>query len=289
MTRAQVIALLQPHRTLLLSSENFSYLNLEELHTLKAALPDTDVQIVCFVRTPIDLWPSHWQELIRHGRDTVFMDYIAAFAGWRQTHPANIMNPAVLATKFANVFGEDSLRLFCYDNALRTHGDILDFFVPVVLGITAPIPTAERRQSNASMPLHTVEMLRCLNGEGAGATVAEARALIRAYLDQLPTLEQQPDHAAFVAAFEANGALATLDSGHEFQRIRERQFMNRYAGRVENKASPNRLFLQERFSRSIRYGERHWIYRHGMQPYVSELRRQLQSTTLARTGAEPVS
>ena len=116
MTRRGCARLSPAAANLILSSENFVYLGAPQLAALKALLPDCRFEIVYFLRNPVHLWPSHWQELVKHGRDVTFLEYLGALNGWTGIMDPAAADPVRQLAALASCFGAASLRILCLDN-----------------------------------------------------------------------------------------------------------------------------------------------------------------------------
>jgi hypothetical protein len=254
---------------IILSSEDFVYLSPDRLRKLKSLLPDMDVQVVYFIRTPVDLWPSHWQELIRHGRDDTLLEYVASFAGWTKVFEPATMNPVAHITKFADVFGRESLKLICYDNIVQDGGDLFDFFWTHIIGLAETAPPGETRIIHPSQPLHMIEMLRSLNQiyrERTGKSPGDR--LLGPYQKQRKTIEASAAYDGFKAAFGEHAGSLRLSSRQEAIRVLDRRMLNLFGDRIINKADGDRLFARDVFERTVPYAHRYWTDRYGFAGYV---------------------
>lgn len=269
-------AFMAPRSRVILSSEDFIYLSKERLLNLRALLPDCDFQVVIFIRTPVDLWPSHWQELVKHGRDETLIEYLGAFCGWNTTIEAQIMNPFVQATKFAEVFGRERIRMFCYDNIVDSGIDIFDFFWGEVLGLTGAAPPGERRSLNPSLPLERIEMLRSLNDRFHQLTGRRPDDLVLGrYQKHLDRIESEPRYEDFCQVFKEKAPEIHLESTQEMIRNRERMLLNNFGDRIENKAAPNKIFGRDIFKKKIKYGQRYWTLRFGFGGFIDHVFNEL--------------
>jgi hypothetical protein len=268
-TEAGVAALLESSPRLILSSEDFVYLRPDRLQRLKALLPDTAVQIVYFIRSPVDLWPSHWQELVRHGRDDTLLEYLATFAGLTRVFEPAGMNPIAHLTKYADAFGKDALKLICYDNVVQQGGDIFDLFWSQCLGLADAAPPGEQRIVHPSQPLDMIEMLRSLNQlyrENNGKSPNDR--ILSAYQKQQKGIEASAAYDGFKTAFTEHAAVLQLSSRHESLRTQERRLLNLFGTRIINKDAEDRLYIKDVFERTLTYAHRYWTDRFGMDSYI---------------------
>ena len=265
--------------TVILSSEDFIYLPEFRLQELKRAFVGYRIEIVIFIRSPVDLWPSHWQELIKHGWTHTLLEYIGSYSGWTDTIDASIMNPFVQASKFARVFGRDSIRMFSYDNMVDSKKDIYDVFWTNILGISAAPPIVERRKLNESLNGTMIEVLRSLNEHHQSISGAKpSNFVISRYQPQRAAIEDTAGYKEFARAFEAHAVTLNLDNTQELFRNRERMLINNFGSRIENKAAADQLNTRQVFKRKITYARSYWTYRFGLQGWVEDVLRQITQT-----------
>lgn len=261
--------LISSHSRLILSSEDFIYLPQKTLLKLKSLLDGVSVQVVLYIRNPVDLWPSHWQELVRHGRYSTLLEYIGAHAGWTDALETGIMNPLVQARKFSSVFGPDAIRMFCYENLTDQRQDLFEHFWTKILGIDAPPPFEAPKSINASQSTDKTEMLRCLNEIYWDRYKSKPMTkILAAYQKQQKTFEALPEYEEFKRALQEHATMITLNSNQEIFRVRERMLLNNFGKRIENKAAETKLFDRDSFERKIPYAQRYWIDRVGLRPFV---------------------
>ena len=67
---------IKPNKINIISSENFVFLNHNEVVKLKNSLSHFPIKIIYYYRDYINSWTSHWQELVKHGRDESFYEYL---------------------------------------------------------------------------------------------------------------------------------------------------------------------------------------------------------------------
>ncbi len=275
-TEAGIADLLTRSEHMILSSEDFVYLRPDRLRRLKALLPDTDVQIVYFIRSPVDLWPSHWQELVRHGRDDTLLEYLATYAGLTRVFEPAGMNPIAHLTKYADAFGKHALRLICYDNVVQDGGDIFHVFWTHCLGLTDAAPPGEQRVVHPSQKLDMIEMLRSLNQlhrENTGKSPGDR--ILSAYQTQQTSIEASPAYEEFKSAFTDHAAELRLSSRHEILRTQERRLLNLFGSQIINKVADDRLYIKDVFERTLTYAQRYWTDRFGMGSYIKMILAEL--------------
>ena len=261
---------------LILSSENFVYLGAPQLTALKAMLPDCGFEIVYFLRNPVHLWPSHWQELVKHGRDVTFLEYLGALNGWTGVMDPAAADPVQQLAAFAACFGAPSLRILCLDNIVADGTDLFVHFWHSVLGISAPAPVQSVPPLNPSFPAPRIELLRCLNRRYADIAGQRPREIImQAYNAQAEEIEGMPRFRAFTDAFAQWAVPVTLDSAQPFIRQRDRALVARFGRRIENAAAPDRIYAAEAMQSRTLSGDRYWPSRFGFYGFVDQVLQRL--------------
>jgi hypothetical protein len=261
--------LLERNPRLILSSEDFVYFLPERIRRLRGLLGDAPVEVVYFLRTPVDLWPSHWQELVRHGRDDTLLEYLAAYAGWTKAVEPSSMNPVAHLRKYADVFGQDALKIICYDNIVSENGDIFEFFWRNVLGLRHLDPPGTARVIHPSQPLHMIEMLRNLNQLYRTRRQQSPRdRVLAAYQKQQKSIEASAFYEGFRAAFAENASEVKLSFRHELVRSLERRVFSMFGDQIINRAAQDRTYVRDNIERVIPYGQRFWADKYGFANYI---------------------
>ena len=191
--------------TVILSSEEFIYLQAGQLARLQSILPDFAFEVVFYFRTPVDMLPSHWQELVKHGWDATLLEYLSAFTGWTKTFDARTMNPVVQVAKLSQVFSADNIRIICYDNVIEEQMDVFEHFWRYVLKLPDPVPAGEQRNINPSLPLERIDLLRNLNElylQRVDKT--PSTTVLAAYLRQQSAIEAAASFESFCEAFRSH-------------------------------------------------------------------------------------
>jgi hypothetical protein len=268
--------------TVILSSEEFIYLQAGQLSRLKSLLPDFAFEVIFYFRTPVDMLPSHWQELIKHGWDATLLEYLSAFTGWAKTFDARTMNPVVQVAKLTQAFSADNIRIICYDNIIEEQMDVFEHFWQYVLRLPGPIPPGEQRNINPSLPLERIDLLRNLNElylQRVNKTPSSK--VLESYLRHQTAIEASPDFQSFCEAFRSHAPEVLLNSNQEMFRLRERGLLDRFGHRIENKAASDRIFIRDEFSRAVASAPRYWTDRFQQIAYVNGIYNKLLSDPLS--------
>lgn len=210
--------------TVILSSENFCFLSPERLAIVRDAFAGWDISVIYYARRLSGFWPSHWQELVKHGHDNTFSEYMNATLQPTRSlrdYPDQIVQ---LGT-FADVFGYDNLSVVAYDNAMDRGEDIYDLFLKHMLGV--PAGAEASRQINASFKPARTEILRALNmrhmergQHGKGSLVREK------YMKNVKVFEDGDAFARFSEAFSNYTRTLSLSPDHVAIKAHERALVS---------------------------------------------------------------
>lgn len=144
----------------LLSAEDLSLLSVEQIATLKEHIGGHSVSVVFYCRRWLDLLPSVWQELIKHGRTLSLPEYVAI----QLANPAvsTALNYALKLDKFSAVFGLGNLFIASYSNIVDAGESLAEHFFGTFLS-WPDAPGLRKVLVNASLSLLDSEMIRILN------------------------------------------------------------------------------------------------------------------------------
>jgi hypothetical protein len=257
---------------MILSSESFIYCTRDELARLRDLLGGFAIEVVMFARSPASYWPSHWQELVKHGSEETLIEYLGGYLGLASHGYPQFMESLNQARLFADVFGRRQLRIVSYDNLVASGVDIVGFFLEHLLGFAECIPASVH---NASMTAEMTELLRCMNErwrEAGGDWPGDRFSA--AYQRNRPTIDQHPLLAAFSEGFHAHALTLRIDPGHGTIREQEDRLLAEFGDRVENFGADGRLFPADA-ARVMTYGARYWAYRFGAGEMVAEMMQAL--------------
>ena len=221
-------------KTLVVSTENAVLLPPPLLETLREALGGAPVRVVYYLRRLVDLWPSHWQEMVKHGATMSFGTYLAYASGLPKAMPSRRMiHQGLQLAALERAFGHEAVTVVGYDR-LRAEGtDIFAHFAASILGVEG-VDADAPASSNRSNPFWKTELLRAFNivhhdRTGGHATLALRDAVERALAaDGAPLVETFRDLA------EARAGSIVLDgTAPAVARLQEavvRRFSDRFEG-----------------------------------------------------------
>ncbi|MGC1305930.1 MAG: hypothetical protein WA885_01785 [Phormidesmis sp.] len=144
----------------LISSEDFDFLQPSQVAELRHLLIDYDVQIVMYVRNPVNAVYSHWQEGIKHGDIRPFKDYCEQILA----HPRPL-DYCRIANTWSDILGQEAMSFVIYENLVADGLDIALYFLNKVLGIAVESQhlIMPERRVNPSSNMGVIELLRQLN------------------------------------------------------------------------------------------------------------------------------
>lgn len=259
--------------TVVLSTENLCFLSREAAAALARSFEGWDVEIVYYLRRLTGFWPSHWQELIKHGSDITFERYMLETLKVERDE-SEFPDQAKQLHRFTEVFGAENMSIFCYDNILARGGDVYETFLRHLLHIPAGENTG-RKSVNSSFPPERVEMIRSLNMVMAERTGTRQDLKLRqAYMRTHKQIEAEKDFARFAAAFRERASLYLLGTSNEAVAAREAVLLAEFGHRIIDKASADTLFLPSK-PVEVSYATRNWLYEAGQTDYVKRVLEQI--------------
>lgn len=164
----------------LISSENFVMLDAGQLGRLGDLTSGKTVRIVYYLRRLVDLWFSHWQAMVRHGSPATFAEYVA-LASMTMTgrNTVGVIDQFGQLETLARVFGRDAISIVGYDVLRERKVNFAADLVRRVSPTAADAVELEIGESNVSIPLWNVELLRALNQIHQEATGLRASSALR--------------------------------------------------------------------------------------------------------------
>jgi len=223
----------------LISAEDLSNLSTEQIATLRDCIGGYPVSVVFYCRRWLELLPSVWQELIKHGRTF----NLPEFAAMQLVNPLDslALNYARTLDKFAAVFTRESLFLVSYSNIVDGGGNIAEHFFREFLS-WHDAPVARKVRINASLSLLDTEMIRILNamramrGESADAGARDRYLQLRGDLDL--------DVAR--AAMERHNVSLLLDENAPGLRRMQDEIFEQYGDRLMPPRAERRFFSRRK-------------------------------------------
>jgi hypothetical protein len=149
-----------PFDRVLISCEGLVSMSRAQLERLRRLTAGSKVTVVFLCRRWSDWLPSAWQQSVKSGSTSTFPEFLADILSYPRRHPAIDFQPALEA--FATAFGEDSLTIISYTNAVEAGVDLFRLFCRDILGFTEDLAPAETTV-HRSVGLVTAELIRCLN------------------------------------------------------------------------------------------------------------------------------
>jgi hypothetical protein len=225
---------LPKEQTVIFSSENFAHLDSPQVATLLEALQPGQIEVIYYARRWDQLLPSAWQELVKHGHSTSYLEFLnRQISAPRASKFLNYMIPL---DHWSESVGAGNIRIFSYDNILAQGQDIVQHFCREMLDLELAIDTP--RQDNPRQTAANTETLRQLNRLYFGPRKPSPQLRMR--LEQRrPLLQEQLSQLEEI--YRPHMAQAQLGAPMVFATL-ERQFLKTYGHRVENLGAEGRLF-----------------------------------------------
>jgi hypothetical protein len=259
---------------LLLSSENFVFLTAAQLAGLRDGFPRHRVGVSFVYRSLAEVWPSHWQELVKHGEWLPFHDYLATVLGARDRFDASVVDPLVQLEKLAGVFGRENLVVIPYNAVTDGGGDLLPAFLAAALGLELELPGGNAAV-NPSLPPETIEMIRLLNerffaehGRLPGIGLRERYRRGQARFEAADGPGGPGGFAGFRAAFARHAEPFALAAGNPLQAAREAALLAAFGDRI---AGGRGLHGAEKPARRLLAAPRHWTAAAGCGEIVAAI------------------
>lgn len=236
-----------PYETVFLSTENFTRLSVKNIRQLISLFDGYDIQVLFFYRGYHDLWPSHWQETVKHGAFNGWPDYLLTALGFSDKATLGHLNPDLVLGRWSHVLGQEKLQIFPY--AAIGKGP-LDALKPVcsVLGIEAAALRTEERGRNASYPPRRIEAIRALNRSAALAGLPRGAEIRRQYMKKAVKLESSPAFTALQEHFDKHARTSVLRQQDSYLSHVRNSFLDKYGKRFmtslpENEAKREKTVL----------------------------------------------
>ena len=149
---------------LILSSENFSRVREHELRAFFSRIESRQVRVIFYLRSFFPLMFSSWQENVKHGRATTFLEFCTGFL--TQPFASHRLNPLRVLRDYAAVFGREAITVYRYDRIVSTRGDVAGHFMNEVVGLANYGRPNGGEFYNRALAIGPVELMRRLNACG---------------------------------------------------------------------------------------------------------------------------
>jgi hypothetical protein len=183
------------YELILISAEDLSLLPRDSVDLLRSYLENQQVTIVFYCRRWLNLLPSSWQEIVKHGRSMTLPEFVAC--QFMDPFASNTINYATRLDFFDQTFGRQNLCLVSYDNIVEQGGNLAEhFFRSFLSWPNAPVIRGIR--PNPSLSIQDTEVIRALNS----VDPTQGPGLRERYLKMRPQL----DLSSIFAAMEGHRA-----------------------------------------------------------------------------------
>lgn len=166
--------------TILLSSENFVFLDRPALRRLEDLIAPAQVTVVFYCRRPSEILLSGWRELTKHGVTFGLPEFVVrSLAGGSEMNAVNLSVPLARIT---GVFGMERLKLISYNMVMDRGEDLFQHFCATVLDWSAAPKPEMRNHLNRSLNMVDAEIIRMLNVLEIGRAGEAANNLFKRFL-----------------------------------------------------------------------------------------------------------
>lgn len=144
----------------LLSSEEFSHLNENNIKYFVNQIPDTEVEIIYSKRRLAPLLVSRWQEYVKHGGTESWSVYFLKHL--LKDSKRNLINGVGTLTHWSDLVGKSSIHILDYEQCIAEDLDIADALLQIIMGAEAP-RVGTGKSINPSLDSTHTELLRWVN------------------------------------------------------------------------------------------------------------------------------
>lgn len=264
--------------TTLITSENFVLLEDQHLAAFRDAFNDFDIFVIFFLRHPVNIWPSHWQELVKHGSDITFAEYMLCIHG--HLAQVNILQtiPNIQIRRLSSIFGINGLKIVVYENVIDAQLDLFEFFWRSCLGACDCAFAGSGNLVNKSFTADQVEMVRQLNAMYVTENKQLAKASLRiAYRESIKGQDLGEAYQAFVRAFDANAVSLRVPDELPLISSIYRDLAEEFGSLIVNRHSDKQIMKYPIEERQIKFGSRDWLYRSDQTEYVRSVYTKVMS------------
>lgn len=187
--------------TLVLSSENFTKLSVSEIRVLTEVFSGWDIQILFYYRGCHEVWPSHWQETIKHGSFDIWPNYLTTVLGFSHRVELGFVDPMIVLGNWAQVLAVEKLNIFPFAGVGSHPRDVLRPVCKLV-GVDVDLLQVEEKGRNASYSAERIEAIRMLNLHAFTTGMAKNSSVRRSYMKQAEDIERTETFAAHKVHFK---------------------------------------------------------------------------------------
>jgi hypothetical protein len=148
-------------QTVVLSSENFDRLNVEQVQNLSSMIGH-EVEIVYYIRRFDKTLYANWQENVKFGDTNSLTFYLLRHIS--RPYLSNIINHCLVLDKWSKYFGIDSIKIIDYDDLIENKIDIYRHFLQNILSISpSSLSLNLGGKANISLSVEHAEILRWMH------------------------------------------------------------------------------------------------------------------------------
>lgn len=251
-----------PYKSILISSEDISQLPTCEIERLRFYLGGHRASILFYCRRWLELLPSSWQEIVKHGQTMTFPEFMASHL--TNPYASYIVNYANLLDRFEQVFGIDNIVLVSYSNVVEGGDDLGEHFFRTFLG-WPDAPLIQGLRPNASLSISDIEVIRTLNVFEWKRSGCSTDLLRLRYMRAKSTLDLS---VPFQAMEDNHGALRLNENSRSLHMVHQEMFA-KYGQRLVAPRSARYFFVQRQGN--IEYVKQDYLLTEGVLEALSAL------------------
>jgi hypothetical protein len=260
------------HDIVLISAEDLADLKPDQVAYFKTLMADSPVQIVFYCRRWSEIILSGWKEMVKHG----YMQTFPTICSMHLVNPyaSHVMNYAITATKFSDVFGPEAIRLVSYNNLVDQNIDLFEHFARTFLDFPNPAPSTAGRP-NTSISVFEAEAIRALNALEWARGGAGSANLYRKYTQNREVQARTAGELSrIVEAMQQDQLALQMNEDGASLRALHRSVFEKFGGRLVPPRSGDALFVPR--NARISFVGQNYLLRDGVLDALRTIHDQLR-------------
>jgi hypothetical protein len=248
---------------ILISSENFDRLKIDDIFFLKSLLDEYNVKIIFVKRSLGALLVSNWQESIKYGEQHSWKSYCLEHI--TKAFASGVINTNKILDNYSEIFGFDCISIINYDTLINEKIDICDAFFdllnkPMLQGI------GSKEYINKSISAIDIEILRSLNILYSKHKKDPQDSIREAYI---MFIESNQNNTKYIQLKKIINEFITSVNFNDILvfNIMNTSFKNKYSNNVIGELSKQEVIYKESFE----LPDENWIFRKDALNLVNSL------------------
>ncbi len=267
-------------QNIIISSENFVTLNEIGLNRIANFFPTHKLEIVFFIRDLAGLWPSYWQENIKHGADYTFLEYMAWMHGWMEREDVIRLETAKQLRELSGIFGINNIYAHIYDNVIDDDQDLFVYFWQNILNLPLGGLEGGGALINRSVESHTIEIIRILNQlYKEREEKSPGGKLGTEYLLNKALYQDHENFEMYVSEFERYANIIRIRENEKQLMVFEDEIVSTFGGRIFNKGVGRSLFKTERREKTVVAASRYWFLKPSVEDFMESTYQKICRTS----------